>query len=35
MYKARQNFLSEYDYDPGMFYVFSRDFMRIDVGLII
>ena len=25
----------DYDLDPSQYYVFSRDFMRIDVGLLI
>ena len=27
--------MNDYDIDPSKFYVFSRDFMRVDVGLMI
>ena len=33
--RYREEFSKEYDFDPGQFYVFSRDFMRVDVGLMI
>jgi len=33
--KARTAHRGEYDYDPSQYYAFSRDLMRIDVGLMI
>ena len=33
--KLRQGYENEHEYDPSLFYQFSRDFMRIDVGLMI
>ncbi len=27
--------INDYDVDPTAFHVFSRDFMRVDVGLLI
>jgi hypothetical protein len=30
-----ENFVDKNDLDPSQFYVFSRDFMRVDVGLLI
>ena len=35
MKKLRTEFMSEFEYDPSMFFQFTRDFMRIDVGLMI
>lgn len=33
--KAADRMVKEFDIDPSNFYVFSRDFMRVDVGLMI
>ena len=33
--KLRQGFIDDYDIDPSLQHVFSRDFMRVDVGLMI
>lgn len=33
--KAMDKFYEDYDIDPSAFYVFSRDNMRVDVGLMI
>ena len=33
--QARKAFIDEYDYDPAIQHVFSRDFMRVDIGLMI
>ena len=33
--KLRQGFIDDYDIDPNLQHVFSRDFMRVDVGLMI
>ena len=33
--KATKRMNDELDIDPREFYVFSRDFMRVDVGLIV
>ena len=33
--RMRTEFINEYEYDPNLFYQFSRDFLRVDVGLII
>ena len=35
MKKAQEKMVAEFDIDPSKFYVFSRDFMRVDVGLMI
>ena len=32
---AKNKFKDEYDYDPSIQHVFSRDFMRVDIGLMI
>ena len=31
----RTKFEDEFEYDPGMFYQFTSDMMRVDAGLII
>lgn len=33
--KVRRKMMEEVDYDPNNFYVFTRDHMRVDVGLMI
>lgn len=33
--KVNEAFEKTYEIDPSLFYVFSRDFMRVDVGLMI
>lgn len=33
--KVHERILSEFDIDPTNFYVFSRDMMRVDIGLLI
>ena len=33
--KAQDKMMNEFDLDPTAFHVFSRDFMRVDVGLMI
>ena len=33
--KASDKMMNEFDLDPTAFHVFSRDFMRVDVGLMI
>ena len=32
---VNDNLMNNYQLDPSQFYVFSRDFMRVDIGLII
>ena len=32
---ARNAFKGEFDYDPANFYQFTRDMMRVDIGLMI
>ena len=33
--RIRESFKADYDFDPAQFYCFSKDMLRIDVGLII
>lgn len=33
--KVNDKIIDDYDIDPSQFYVFSRDYMRCDVGLLI
>ena len=33
--KIRQVLIDDHDIDPALQHVFSRDFMRVDVGLMI
>jgi hypothetical protein len=35
MKKLIDRMVAEFDLDPTNFYVFSRDFMRVDIGLMI
>jgi hypothetical protein len=33
--RLNTEFVDDYDIDPSMFHVFSKDYMRVDVGLMI